>query len=87
LVFEVSESDVAIATKDSTHLICFVIVIHYEFRCAFFNIDATDSARIVLLFEYRLAILICLMNNPAIPAPAMATQLTKSICSSSIFTE
>jgi len=87
LVFEVSESNVAIAAKDSTYLICFVIVIHYEFRCAFFNIDATDSARIVLFFEYRLAILICLMNNPTIPAPAMATQLTKSICSSSIFAE
>jgi hypothetical protein len=35
--------------------------------------DATDSARVVLLFEYRLAILIGLMNNPAINAPAMAT--------------
>jgi hypothetical protein len=35
--------------------------------------DATDSARMVLLFEYCLAILIRLMNNPAIAAPAMAT--------------
>jgi hypothetical protein len=35
--------------------------------------DATDSARIVLLFEYRLAILIRLMNNPAINTPAMLT--------------
>jgi hypothetical protein len=35
--------------------------------------DATDSARMVLLFEYRLAILIGLMNNPAINAPAMTT--------------
>ena len=73
LVFEVAESNVAVAAKDSAYLICFVIVIHYEFRCALFNVDATDSARIVLLFEYRLAILIRLMNNPAIAAPAMAT--------------
>jgi hypothetical protein len=87
LVFEVSESDVAIAAKNSTHLIRFVIVIHYEFRCALFNVDATDSARIVLLFEYCLAILIRLMNNPAIAAPAMTAQLTHSICSSSIFAE
>jgi hypothetical protein len=73
LVFEVAESNVAIATKNSTHLIGFVIVIHYESRCTLFNMDATDSARMVLLFEYRLAILIRLMNNPAIAAPAMAT--------------
>ena len=73
LVFEVAESNVAIATKNSTHLIGFVIVIHYESRCTLFNMDATDSARIVLLFEYRLAILIRLMNNPAINTPAMLT--------------
>jgi len=35
--------------------------------------DATDSARMVLLFEYRLAILIRLVNNPAISTPAMTT--------------
>jgi hypothetical protein len=72
-VFEVSKSNVAIATKNSAHLICLVIVIHYESRCTLFNMDATDSARMVLLFEYRLAILIGLMNNPAINAPAMTT--------------
>ena len=73
LVFEVTESNVAIATKNSTHRIGFVIVIHYESRCTLFNMDATDSARMVLLFEYRLAILIRLMNNPAIATPAMIT--------------
>ena len=73
LVFEVAESNVAIATKNSTHRIGFVIVIHYESRCTLFNMDATDSARIVLLFEYRLAVLIRLMNNPAISTPAMPT--------------
>lgn len=35
--------------------------------------DATDSARMVLLFEYRLAILIRLMNNLAIVTPTMIT--------------
>jgi hypothetical protein len=73
LVFEVAESNVAIAAKDSAYLIGFVIVIHYESRCALFNMDATDSARMVLLFEYRLTILIRLMNNLAITAPAMTT--------------
>jgi hypothetical protein len=73
LVFEVAESNVAIAAKDSAYLIRFVIVIHYESRCALFNMDATDSARMVLLFEYRLTILIRLMNNLAITAPAMTT--------------
>jgi hypothetical protein len=73
LVFEVSKSNVAVAAKYSAHLIRFVIVIHYESRCALFNMHATDSARMVLLFEYCLAILIRLMNNPAIAAPAMAT--------------
>ena len=73
LVFEVAESNVAIAAKNSTHRIGFVIVIHYESRCALFNMDATDSARMVLFFEYRLAILIRLMNNPAIATPAMIT--------------
>jgi hypothetical protein len=87
LVFEVSKSNVAVAAKNSTHLIGFVIVIHYEFRCALFNIDATDSARIVLLFEYRLAILIRLMNNPAISTATMPAKFTHSICSSSIFAE
>jgi hypothetical protein len=87
LVFEVAESDVAVAAKDSTHLICFVIVIHYESRCALFNVDATDSARMVLLFEYRLAILIRLMNNATIATPTMLTKFTHSICSSSIFAE
>jgi hypothetical protein len=87
LVFEVAESNVAIATKDSAYLIRFVIVIHYESRCTLFNVDATDSARMVLLFEYRLAILIRLMNNATIAAPAMLTKFTHSICSSSIFAE
>jgi hypothetical protein len=87
LVFEVAESNVAIATKDSAYLIRFVIVIHYESRCALFNVDATDSARMVLLFEYRLAILIRLMNNATIAAPAMLTKFAHSICSSSIFAE
>ena len=87
LVFEVSKSDVAVAAKDSAYLICFVIVIHYESRCALFNVDATDSARMVLLFEYRLAILICLMSNPTIATPARLTKFTHSICSSSIFAE
>jgi hypothetical protein len=64
-----------------------VIVIHYESRCTLFNIDATDSARIVLLFEYRLAILIRLMHNATIIAATRLTQLTPSICSSSIFAE
>jgi len=41
----------------------------------------------VLLFEYRLAILIRLMNNATIAAPAMLTKFTHSICSSSIFAE
>ena len=49
--------------------------------------DATDSARMVLLFEYRLAILIRLMSNPAIVTPARLTKLTHSICSPSIFAE
>jgi hypothetical protein len=49
--------------------------------------DATDSARMVLLFEYRLAILIRLMSNPAIAAPARLTKFTHSICSPSIFAE
>jgi hypothetical protein len=49
--------------------------------------DATDSARMVLLFEYRLAILIRLMNNATITAPAMLTQFAMSICSSSVFAE
>ena len=35
--------------------------------------NATDSARIVLLSKYRLAILIRLVNNPAINTPAMLT--------------
>jgi len=35
--------------------------------------DATDSARIVLLCEYCLAILIRLMNNAAINTPTMLT--------------
>jgi hypothetical protein len=87
LVFEVAESNVAVAAKDSAYLIRFVIVIHYESRCALFNMDATDSARMVLLFEYRLAILIRLMNNATIAAPAMLTKFTHSICSSSIFAE
>lgn len=87
LVFEVSESDIAVATKNSAHLIRFVIVIYYESRCTLFNVDATDSARMVLLFEYGLAILIRLINNPAISTPAMLTKLTHSICSSSIFAE
>lgn len=87
LVFEVSESDVAVAAKYSAYLICFVIVIHYESRCTLFNVDATNSARMVLLFEYRLAILICLVSNPAIATPARLTKLTHSICSSSIFAE
>jgi hypothetical protein len=49
--------------------------------------DATDSARMVLLFEYRLAILIRLMNNATIATPAMLTKFAMSICSSSIFAE
>jgi hypothetical protein len=87
LVFEVSKSNVAVAAKYSAHLIRFVIVIHYESRCALFNVDATDSARMVLLFEYRLAILIRLMNNATITTPTMLTKFTHSICSSSIFAE
>jgi hypothetical protein len=87
LVFEVSESNVAVAAKNSSHLIRLMIVIDYESRCALFNMDATDSARMVLLFEYRLAILIRLMNNPAISTPAMTAKFTHSICSSSIFAE
>jgi len=71
LVFEVAESNVAIATKDSAHSIGFVIVIHHKSRCTLFNVDATDSARMVLLFEYRLAILIRLMNNATIVAATM----------------
>jgi hypothetical protein len=50
LVFEVSKSNVAVATKYSTHLIRLMIVIHYKFRCALFNMNATDSARMVLFF-------------------------------------
>lgn len=87
LVFEVSKSDVAVAAKDSAYLIRFVIVIHYESRCALFNVDATNSARMVLLFEYRLAILIRLMNNATIAAPARLTKFTHSICSPSVFAE
>jgi hypothetical protein len=41
----------------------------------------------VLLFEYRLAILIRFINNPAISTPAMPTKFTHSICSSSVFAE
>ena len=87
LVFEVSESDVAVATKNSAHLIRLVIVIYYESRRTLFNVDATDSARMVLLFEYRLTILIRLINNPVVSTPAMLTNFTQSICSSSIFAE
>lgn len=87
LVFEVAESNVAIATKNSTHQIGFVIVIHYESRCTLFNVDATDSARMVLFFKYRLAILICLMRNATIVAATSIAILTHSICSSSIFAE
>ena len=87
LVFEVAESNVAIATKNSTHRIGFVIVIHYESRCTLFNMDATDSARMVLFFEYRLAILIRLMNNATIVTATMLTKFTHSISSSSIFAE
>lgn len=73
MVFKVSQSNVAVAAKNSTHLIRLMIVINYEFRRALFNMDATDSARMVLLFEYCLAILIRLTNNPAIDAPAIIT--------------
>jgi hypothetical protein len=41
----------------------------------------------VLLFEYRLAILIRLMSNPAIATPARLTNFAQSICSSFIFAE
>ena len=87
LVFEVAESDVAIAAKNSTHQIGFVIVIHYESRCTLFNVDATDSARMVLFFEYCLAILIRLMRNATIVAATSIAIFTHSICSSSIFAE
>jgi hypothetical protein len=73
LVFEVAESNVAVAAKYSAHLICFVIVIHHKSRRTLFNVDATDSARMVLLLEYRLAILIRLMRNATI---VTATRLT-----------
>jgi hypothetical protein len=73
LVFKVAESNIAIAAKNSTHLIGFVIVIYHKSRCTLFNMDATDSARIVLLLEYRLAILARLINNATI---VTATRLT-----------
>ncbi len=41
----------------------------------------------VLLFEYRLAILIRLMNNATIATPTRLTKFTHSICSPSIFAE
>jgi hypothetical protein len=41
----------------------------------------------VLLFEYRLAILIRLVNNPAISTATMPAKFAHSICSSSIFAE
>ena len=87
LVFEVAESNVAIAAKNSTHRIGFVIVIHYESRCTLFNMDATDSARMVLFFEYCFAILIRLMRNATIVTATSIAILTHSICSSSIFAE
>jgi len=87
LVFEVAESNVAVAAKYSAHLICFVIVIHHKSRRTLFNVDATDSARMVLLLEYRLAILIRLMRNATIVTATSIAILTHSICSSSIFAE
>jgi hypothetical protein len=87
LVFEEAEANVAIVTKYSAHRIGFVIVIYYKSRCTLFNMDATDSARIVLLLEYRLAILARLMNNATIVTATSIAILTYSICSSSIFAE
>jgi len=87
LVFEVAESDVAVAAKNSTHQIGFVIVIHYESCCTLFNVDTTNSTRMVLFFEYRLAILIRFMRNATIVAATSFAIFTHSICSSFIFAE
>jgi predicted nucleic acid-binding protein len=43
LLLKEAEANVAIVTKDSAHLIRFVIVIHYESCRAVFNVNIADG--------------------------------------------
>jgi len=85
LVFEVSESDIAVAAKYSAYQMCVVIVIHHESCCAFLFAYSTNRARIVLWFKYCFFVFVCVMKDSSVQTSALTANISVSVCCSSVF--
>jgi hypothetical protein len=85
LVFEVSETDVAVAAKYSAYQMCVVIVIHHESCCAFLLAYCTDCTRIVLRLKYCFSVFVCVMQDSSVQTSALTANISVSICCSSVF--